>query len=168
MDLRQWGEHQVLTRVHKNRWPETQAALVFSCLLSAEIVETVIYAATVWTGRRAQIILWLHLVTLVWLTDPQCSCFVASHWWSSSEINVFAKPKPSWFSRGYNSLSKRCVWVKSVTSTVKKCLSFSLMPHMYSDSQLRVVKDTCKMPRNLLKAALSMSGFLSILNEWNC
>lgn len=57
MNLRQWGEHQVLTWVHKSCWPETQAALVFSCLLSAEIVDTVIYTATVCTRGRAAIIL---------------------------------------------------------------------------------------------------------------
>lgn len=56
MNLRQWGEHQVLTWVHKSCWPETQAALVFSCLLSAEIVDTVIYTAMVWTRGRTAII----------------------------------------------------------------------------------------------------------------
>lgn len=59
MNLRQWGEHQVLTWVHKSCWPETQAALVFSCLLSAEIVDTVIYTAMVWTRGRTAIILCL-------------------------------------------------------------------------------------------------------------
>lgn len=63
MNLRQWGEHQVLTWVHKNCWPETQAALVFSCLLSAEIVDTVIYTAVVSTRGRTSIILWLRRVS---------------------------------------------------------------------------------------------------------
>lgn len=49
MSLGQWSGHQVFDLRTKSCWPETQAALVFSCLLSAEIVDTVNYTVIVWS-----------------------------------------------------------------------------------------------------------------------
>lgn len=52
MNLGQWSGHQVFDLRTENCWPETQAALVLSCLLSAEIVDTVNYTVIVWWREK--------------------------------------------------------------------------------------------------------------------
>ena len=78
MNLGQWSGHQVFDLRTENCWPETQAALVFSCLLSGEIVDTVNYTVIMWWGdKQSYLLICVHenVFTLLpaaitWLTDP--------------------------------------------------------------------------------------------------
>lgn len=96
MNLGQWSGHQVFDLRTENCWPETQAALVFSCLLSAEIVETVNYTVIVWWRDKKNVIAKLYACVCVYpshcchnLTDWSAdSTPVSLHCWYSSALTL--------------------------------------------------------------------------------